>query len=93
MARARQDKPHRTAKELRSVEDRLRGRDVILACREIVDRDLHLFEVERLARELHLAARQLVLEIAVAQIERMVGRHARRVRVPYGRSNGGLAMK
>ena len=71
-------------KNLRAEEHRLRRRDVVLAGGEIVDRDLHLLEVELARRRSSISPlRQRVLEIAVAQIEGVVGgRHPRRIRIP-----------
>ena len=50
MAGAGQHEVHRPAEEFRAEEHRLRRRDVVLARREIVDRDRHLAEVERARR-------------------------------------------
>ena len=55
MAGSRQHVFHRTAEELRAVQDGVRGRDVVLAGGEIVDRHLHLGEVEQRVVEHHAA--------------------------------------
>ena len=68
---------------LRAEEHRFRRRDVVLARREIVDRHFDLAEIELDVGDRHLALGQRVLEIAIAQIERVVGRrHARRIGIP-----------
>src|SRR5438045_7305122 len=73
----------RTSKELRAEERRFRRRDVIFAGGQIVDRNGYPAEIERLIADHHLAPAELVLEIAVAEIERVIGRrHAGRVGVP-----------
>ena len=73
----------RAAKELRAVEHRLRGRDVVLAGRQIVHRHPHLRQVEQGVVQHHAAGGQPVLQVAVAQIVGMVRRrHPRRIGIP-----------
>ena len=74
---------HGSAEKLRAVEHRVGRRDMILARRQIVDRHLHLREVEQRVVQHHAAGGETVLQIAVAQVIRMVrGRHSRRIRIP-----------
>src|SRR5262249_11514873 len=72
VAGGREHETHRSAEEPRANQHRLGGRNVVLAGGEIVDRHLDPLEVDRLASDLHLAAREIVVKIAIAQIERMV---------------------
>src|SRR5690242_8414880 len=71
------------AEKLRPEEYGFRRRNVILSCREHIDRNGDVAEVDRVAGEHHLAFGELVVEIAVAQIKRMTcSRDPRRVGVP-----------
>ncbi len=89
MAGAGDDMLDRPAEALRAVEDRLGRRDMVLPRREIVDRHRHLLEVEGLAADPHLALGELVVEIAVAQIEGVVRRrHPGRIRIPVEQVEG-----
>src|SRR5262245_32004106 len=74
MARSRQHEADLSAEIARAEQHRPCRRDVVLAGGEIVDRHLDRFEVDRLAGNHHLAACQIVVEVAVAQIEGMIGR-------------------
>ena len=83
MARSAEHVPYGTAKEFRAGEYRLRRRDVILARGELVDRLFHFAQVESPALDGHPALAQIVLQVAVTQVEFMIGRgHAGRIRVP-----------
>ena len=89
VARAGQHETHRPAEELRAEQHRFCRRDVILAGGEIVDRDLHFLQVELLAADHHVALAEPVLQIAIAQVERVVRRrHARGIRVPVQQVEG-----
>ncbi len=89
MAGAGQHEAHAAAEIGRAEQHRLGRRDVILPRGEIVDRHLDLLEIDRLAFNHHLAARQIVVEIAVAQIEGMIGRrHARGIGIPVQQVEG-----
>ena len=83
MAGAGDDKAHIAAEAFRADHHRSGRCDVILAGGEIVDRDLHRLEIDQAVAEHHLALRQFVVEIAIAQIERMIGgRHPRGIGIP-----------
>ena len=57
--------------------------DMVLACREIVDGDHDFVQIQRDAADHHRAFGKLVLQIAIAQVKRMVGlRHAGRIGIP-----------
>src|SRR5580704_9020601 len=72
MAGARHDIAHRPAKILRADEHRFGRRDMVLARGEFIDRNRHLAEIERFAADDHAPPRQIVFEVAIAQIERMI---------------------
>ncbi len=56
---------------------------MVLSRGQIVDRHLDLFQIQLHPADLHLAFAQRVLQVALAQIERVVGRwQPRRIRVP-----------
>ncbi len=56
---------------------------MIFACGEIVDRHFHLVQIDPGTCNFHLSFGELVVQIAVAQIERMIGRrHAGCVGIP-----------
>src|SRR5919206_3430307 len=89
MAGACENKPDWTAEILCTHEHRPRWRNMILTGRQVVDRDLHLREVESDAADLHSALGKIVLQIAAPQIEAVVRRrHARRIRVPVQQVKG-----
>ena len=68
------------AEIFRTEEHRKRRRDVVLPRGQVVDWYSDIAERHGVASQFHQAARQIVLEIAVAQVEGMVGgRHAGRV--------------
>ena len=83
MSRSGQHVFDRAAEELRTVQHGFRRRDVVFLGREIVDRHLHLRQIELGVVDRHRAGGQAILEIAIAQIEGMVGRgHPRGVGIP-----------
>src|SRR5919202_2670456 len=83
MARSGENEPDWTSETLRSHEHRPRRCNMVLAGSQVVDRDLHLREVESGTANLHSALGKIVVQIAPTQIEAVVRRrHARRIRVP-----------
>ncbi len=83
MARTRHNVAHQTAEALGAGEDRAGRSDMVLLARQFVDRDRHLLQIEDLAAQNDAPVRQVVLKIAVTEIELVVRRgHAGRVRVP-----------
>src|SRR5919206_2004280 len=64
MARSGEDEPHWTGETLRSHEHRPRRCNVVLAGCQVVDRDLHLREVESDTANLHSALGKIVVQIA-----------------------------
>ena len=89
MAGARHHVAHVAAEQLRAVEGGLRRRNMVFARGEIVDRDLHFRDVELHAVDFHLALREAVLEITLAQVEGVIGLgHARGIRIPRQQIEG-----
>src|ERR1700682_1141699 len=83
MAGARENELHRCSEKSAAEEHRFRRCDVVLAGGEVVDRDIHLAEVDPHIADRHQPLRELVLEIAVAKIKRVVRRRQpRRIRIP-----------
>ena len=77
------DERDRAAEKFRAQEYRFRRRDMILACRQAIDRSGDVAEIDLLTGEHYLAFRELVIEITVSEIERMTGRgNPRPVRIP-----------
>ena len=80
----------RAAELRRALEDRERRGDVVLARREVEDRDLHLGQIQPHVAQHHLALGERVLQVAIAQVEGVVGRrHPGGVGVPVQEVEGG----
>src|SRR5215470_6102566 len=89
MAGACEHVSERPAKELRAEENRLCRSNMVFASREVIDRNLDLVQLERPATDHHFALGELVLKIAIAQIERVIsGWHTGRVRIPIQQIEG-----
>src|SRR3982751_433579 len=65
--------PHRPAKKFAAEIDRFGRSDVIFTGREVIDGHFYLAQIERRAGDLQLAAREIVFQVAITKIERMIG--------------------
>ena len=94
MARAGEDELDLSAEETASEEDGFRRRDVIFPGGDVADRNGDVGQRDRVAAHFHASVREIVLQVAVAQVERVVGRaHAGGIGVPIEEieGQGGLA--
>jgi len=83
MSRSGNDKLGLSAEQRARVEDRFTRRDMVLAARLKVDRDLHLAKIEGLAAELEAPAGQKIVAVEIGQVRKVQrARHPRLVRVP-----------